>query len=173
MRRDDRAGTPLQDDLQAVHVPMLLAAPHEVQTRPATEMHLAQYHQQYNTHTHTHLTAFEQDYPGGPVPGETFAHSHPSGSPHILCQLPPSTTMYSIILVQFMCLTVLFHNLSSGSLWSSFYPGNLYFISSPTVSYMSESDWDEVLRPIQHTTGHFGDIFPANLLTSTEQSKPN
>jgi len=53
MRRDDRAGTPLQDDLQAVHVPMLLAAPHEVQTRPATEMHLAQYHQQYNTHTHT------------------------------------------------------------------------------------------------------------------------
>jgi len=52
MRWDDRAGTPLQDDLQAVHVPMLLAAPHEVQTRPATEMHLAQYHQQYNTHTH-------------------------------------------------------------------------------------------------------------------------
>jgi len=33
-------------------------------------------------------------------------------------QLPPSTTIYSILLVQFTCLTVLFHNLSPGPLWS-------------------------------------------------------
>jgi len=36
-------------------------------------------------HTHTHttvnrLTAFCSDYPGRPVPEETFTHSHPSWS---------------------------------------------------------------------------------------------
>ena len=38
-----------------------------------------------HTHTHTHsthnrLTAFVRDYPGRPVPEETFTHSHPSWS---------------------------------------------------------------------------------------------
>ena len=39
----------------------------------------------------------------------------------------PSTTIYSILLVQFSCLTVLFHNLSPGPLWSSSWSGALYF----------------------------------------------
>jgi len=63
-----------------------------------------------NTHTHNHLTVFVQDYLGGPVSEETVAYSHPSWSPDILYQLPPSTTIHCILLVQFTCLTVLFHN---------------------------------------------------------------
>ena len=67
-----------------------------------------------NTHT-TVSRPFVPDYPGEPVPEETFTHSHPSWSSDILYQLPPSTTIH----VQFTCLTVLFHNLSPGPLWSS------------------------------------------------------
>ena len=54
-----------------------------------------------------------------PVAEKTFTHSHPSCSSDILYQLPPSTTIYSILLVQFTCLTVLFHYFSPGPLWSS------------------------------------------------------
>ena len=43
-------------------------------------------------------------------------------------QLPPSTTIHSILLVQFRCLTVLFHNLSPGPLRSTSRSGTLYFI---------------------------------------------
>jgi len=53
-----------------------------------------------------------RDYPGRPVPEETFIHSHPFWSSDILYQLPPSTTIHSILLVQFTCLTVLSHNKS-------------------------------------------------------------
>jgi len=63
-----------------------------------------------HTHTHNHLTVFVQDYLGGPVSEETVAYSHPSWSSDILYQLPPSTTIHCILLVQFTCLTVLFHN---------------------------------------------------------------
>ena len=59
---------------------------------------------------------------------ETFTHSHPSWSSDILYQLSPSTTIHSILLVQFMCLTVVFHKLSPGPLWSSSWSGNLYFM---------------------------------------------
>ena len=72
-----------------------------IQTTNSTNRH---------THTHTHTTVlrpFVWDYPGRPVPEETFTHSHPSWSSDILYHLPPSTTIYSILLVQFTCLTVL------------------------------------------------------------------
>jgi len=61
-------------------------------------------HTSKHTHTHTHnrLTAFVRDYVGRPVPEETFTHSHPSCSSDVLYQLPPSTTIHSILLVQFM-----------------------------------------------------------------------
>ena len=45
-----------------------------------------------------------------------------------LYQLPPSTTIYSILRVQFTCLTVLFHNFCPGSLSSSSWSGALHFI---------------------------------------------
>ena len=54
--------------------------------------------------------------------------SHLSWSTDIRYQLPPSTTIHGILLVQFTCLTVLFHNLSPGHLWSSSWSGTLYFI---------------------------------------------
>ena len=46
-----------------------------------------------------------QEYPGRPVPKETFTHSHPSWSSHILYKLPPFTMIHSILFVQFTCLT--------------------------------------------------------------------
>ena len=81
------------------------------------------------THT-TVYRPFVRDYPGRPVPEETFTftHSHPSSSSDSLYQLPPSTTIYSILLVQFTWLTVLFHNLVPCLLWSSSWSGAVYFI---------------------------------------------
>ena len=46
----------------------------------------------------------------------------------ILYQLPPFTTIHSILFVQFTCLTVLFDNLAPGPLWSSCISWTLYFI---------------------------------------------
>ena len=81
--------------------------------------------------THTHTTVkrpLVRDNPGRPVPEETLTHSHPSWSLDILYQLPPFTTIHSILCVQFTCLTVLFDNLSPGPLWSSSWSWTLYFI---------------------------------------------
>ena len=55
-------------------------------------------------------------------------HTHPDHQTSSLYQLPPSTTIHSILLVQFTCLTVLFHNLSPSPLWSSCWSWTLYFI---------------------------------------------
>ena len=77
-----------------------------------------------------------RDYPGRLVPKETLTHSHPSWSSDILHQLPPSTTILSILFVTFTCLTVLFHNLSPGSLWSSSWPWNL---SSYSIHFFTQS----------------------------------
>jgi len=70
------------------------------------------HHGVWMSHTHNCLTAFVRDYPGRLVPEETLTHSHPSCSSDILYQLPPFTTIHSILLVQFTCLTVLCDNLS-------------------------------------------------------------
>jgi len=48
---------------------------------------------------------------GEAVPEETFTHSHLSWLSIIPYLLPPSFMMHGILLVQFMCLTVFFHNL--------------------------------------------------------------
>ena len=69
-----------------------------------------------------------RDLPCRPLPEETFTHTHTSWSSDIFYQLPPSTMIHSILLVQVMCLTVLFHNLSSGPLWSTSWSWTLYFI---------------------------------------------
>jgi len=42
--------------------------------------------------------------------------------------LPPSFTIHGILLVQFMHMTVFYHNLSPSFLWSVFWPGTLHFI---------------------------------------------
>ena len=79
------------------------------------------------------------DYQGGPVPEETSTHSHPSLSSDILYQLPPATTIHSILLVQVICLTVLFHNLSSGPLWSTSWSGILCFILHTQSLFFSQN----------------------------------
>ena len=79
-------------------------------------------------HTHTHTHTHGRDYPGRPVPEETFTHSHPSWSPDILYQLPPFTTIHGMLFVQFTSLTVLSDNLSPGPLWSSSWSWTLNFI---------------------------------------------
>jgi len=55
--------------------------------------------------TTTILWPSVQEYLGEPVPEETFTHSHLPWSSTILYHLPPSTRIYSILLVQFKCLT--------------------------------------------------------------------
>ena len=72
--------------------------------------------------------ALYRGLPGYAGNRKTFIHSHASCSSDIPYQLPPSTTIYSILLIQFTCLTVLCHNLSPGSLWSSSWSGALYLI---------------------------------------------
>jgi len=67
-------------------------------------------------------------YPREPVPEETFTLSHLSWSSIILYLLQPSTTIYCILPVQFMCLTILLHKLSPSSLWSTSWFGTLHFI---------------------------------------------
>jgi len=64
-----------------------------------------------NNKTTIVLRPFVRDYPGEPVPEETFTHP-PSWSSSKLHQLLPSTTIHSILPVQIACLAIFLHNLS-------------------------------------------------------------
>ena len=67
--------------------------------------------------------------PGLPVPEETSIHWHLSWSSIIPYLLP---TSFTILLVQFTCLTVFFDNISPSFLWSASYPPfHTPYISSP------------------------------------------
>jgi len=80
------------------------------------------------TTTITVLGPFVRNYPREPVPEETYTHSHLSWSSTILYQLPPSTTIHSILPVQWTSLKVVLHNLSLSPLWSTSWSGTLHFI---------------------------------------------
>jgi len=84
---------------------------YQIQTT-MTRVPLPDYHHYITTTTTTTLRSFVQDYPGEMVPLETFNHSHLSCSSANLYQLPPSTTIHSILPAEFTCLTVFSHNLS-------------------------------------------------------------
>jgi len=71
---------------------------------------------------------FVRDNLGQPVPEETFTHSHLSWSSAIPYLLPPSITSHGILPVQYMNLTVFFHNHSPSFLWSTSRPSTLHFI---------------------------------------------
>jgi len=73
------------------------------------------------------LRPFVWDYAGEPVPEETFTHP-PSWSSFNLYQLLPSTTIHSILPVQFTCLAVFLHNLCPRPLWSTSWSGALHLI---------------------------------------------
>ena len=93
--------------------------------------------------TTTILRPFVWDYLGQLVPEETFTHSHLFWSSTILYQLPPSTTIHSILPVQFTCLTAVLHNLSQSPLWSTSWSGTLHFILHrflhPIIVFVSQS----------------------------------
>ena len=99
-------------------------------------------------HTHYRLTALRPgDYPGGPVPEETFTHSHPSWSSDILYQLLPPTMINSILILQFQCLTVL----ATTSLQVLFglplvKEENLLFSKTPACTDVFSHKSSEVLR---------------------------
>ena len=73
-----------------------------------------QLHSVYRFNKTTHTQPFNRTTQVGRYQKKTFTHSHPSWSSDILYQLPPSTTIHSILFVQFTCLTDLFHNLFPG-----------------------------------------------------------
>jgi len=80
---------------------------------------------------------FARDNPGELVPEETLTHSHLSQSAVMPYLLPPSMTIHGILPVQFTCLTVFFHNLSLGFLWSTSWPGTLHFILHTFLHWLS------------------------------------
>jgi len=71
---------------------------------------------------------FLRDNLGKTVPKETFTHLHLSWSSVIHYLLPPSFTIHGILLDQYTCMTVFFHNLCPSFLWSTSWPGTLHFI---------------------------------------------
>ena len=75
------------------------------------------------------LQPFVQDYPGEPLPEETFIHP-PSWSSSSLYQLLPPTTIHSILLVQITSLAVFLHNLFPCPLWSASWSPHIPYISS-------------------------------------------
>jgi len=89
-----------------------------------------------HTHTHTHTEPFYgsldfvRDNPGEPVQEETFTHSHLDGHQScLICFL--QITIHGMVPVQFMCLTVFFHNLSPSFLLAWHPPLHTPYISSP------------------------------------------
>jgi len=71
---------------------------------------------------------FVQDNLGEPLTDVTFNHSHLLWLSVIPYLLPPSIMIRGILPVQFTCLTVFFHNLSTSFLWSTSWSGTLNFI---------------------------------------------
>ena len=73
------------------------------------------------------LRPFVWDYPGEPVPEETFTHP-PSWSSSNLYYLLPSITIHSILAVQSTCLAIFLHNLCPCPVWSTSWCGALHLI---------------------------------------------
>ena len=74
-----------------------------------------------------------------------------------------STTIHTILLGQFTCLTVFFHNLSPGPLWSSSWSGAHYFIPHAFLHPI-------IIFPLQHMptpSQHGQDMVKSKALTTT------
>jgi len=84
----------------------------------------------HNTHRQLFYSSmdFLRDNPGEPVPEETFTHSHPLWSSIAAYLLYPSNTIHGILPVQSTHLTIILHNISPTSLWSTSWPDTLHFI---------------------------------------------
>ena len=80
------------------------------------------------------------DYPGELVAEETFTHSHLTWSSIILYLLPPSTTIHSILPVQFTCPAVFLHNLCPSLLLST-WAWHTPYISSPNRCFQISTEF--------------------------------
>jgi len=92
----------------------------------------------YGLRKDTHTQPFNGPLSGTTQWDGTNTHSHPSWSSDILYQLLPSSTIHSVLLVQFTCLTVLFHNLSPGPLWSGTLCFILHTFLPPLIIFLSQ-----------------------------------
>jgi len=77
--------------------------------------------------------------PGEPVTEETFTHSHLSWSSIIPYLLSPSITIHGILPVQFMQLTVFFHNICPSFIWSTSWHGRLAPSTSYSIHFFTQS----------------------------------
>jgi len=92
-----------------------------------------------HTRTHNHIVAFCPGLPGwAGTRRNTPTHTYPDQQT-LFYQLPPSTTIHSILCVQFTCLTVLFHNLSPGPLWSPSWSWTLCSSTSYSIHSFTQS----------------------------------
>ena len=94
--------------------------------QPTASKHWRHISPKYNNTTIV-LWPFVRDYPGEPVPEETFTHP-PSWSSSNLYQLLPSKTIHSILPVQITCLAVFLPNLSPCPVWSTSWSGAVHLI---------------------------------------------
>jgi len=93
----------------------LLKAPEKMNNSPLMHSGMAI----TTTTTILQLSGLSMDNLGEPVPEGTFTHSHLLWSSIIPYLLAPSFTIHSRLLVQFPCLTVLFHNICPSLIWST------------------------------------------------------
>jgi len=104
---------------------------HDVK-QPRYSMYICHTHARTHAHTHacthagTHAQPFYSsldsvwDNPGEPVPEEKHSPIHTYQLSSVIPYLLPlSITIHGVLHVQFMCLTVFFHNLSPTFLWST------------------------------------------------------
>ena len=94
--------------------------------------------------SHTRCMVKKQQPFNGPLSGNIQVGRYQKKHSHILTPIliikhplsTSSTKIHSILLVQFMCLAVLFHNLCPRPLWSSTWSGTLYFILHTSPNHL-------------------------------------
>jgi len=109
------------------HLTALWLADNQVCLTCCIECWITKIHLYNNYYYYSRLWPFIRDYLGEPVPEETFTYLYLLWSSIILYLLSPSTTIHSILPVQFTYLAVFQHNLSPCPLWSASWSGTLHF----------------------------------------------
>jgi len=110
----------------------------------------------WTTTTTIVLRPFVRDYPGEPVPEETFTHP-PSWSSSSLYQLLLSTTIHGIRPVQIMCLAIFLHNLFPCPLFfTEFEMENILFPFGGNLSFLTTcvQNLKTLLQPFQRFEGN-------------------
>jgi len=109
----------------------------QVSAKTATSQADHTLHRQTVTTT-TILRPFVRDYPGEPVPEETFTHP-PSWSSSNLYQLLPSTMIHSILSIQITCLAIILLNFFPCPFRSTSWSGAFHLIFHTFLHLISVS----------------------------------